>query len=58
MAEVVLSVALGRHDGWPRLTEVVQPSARHWMRHLELNAEGDVDDEVARWLLEAAARSG
>jgi hypothetical protein len=28
------------------------------MHHLELNAVEDVDDEVASWLLEAAAHSG
>jgi hypothetical protein len=57
-AEVVLSVALGRHDPSPRWKEVVHPSARHWMHHLELHAVADLDDEVATWLHEAATRAG
>jgi hypothetical protein len=57
-AEVVLSVALGRQDPSPRWKEVVHPSARHWMHHLELHAVTDLDDEVATWLHEAATRAG
>lgn len=56
-AEVVLSVALGRHDDSPRWKQVVHPSPRHWMHHLEITAEDDVDDEVAGWLHEAAERA-
>jgi Domain of unknown function (DUF5655) len=57
-ADVVLSLALGRHDESPRFKEVVQPSARHWMHHLELRRLEDVDSEVAGWLQEAADRAG
>lgn len=57
-AEIVLSVALGRKDGSVRWKEVVQPSPNHWMHHLELNDASEVDDEVAGWLREAAARAG
>ena len=57
-AEVVLSFALGRHDPSPRFKEVVHPSPKHWMHHLEINNPDDVDDEVVGWLREAFERSG
>jgi hypothetical protein len=57
-ADVVLSLALGRHDPSPRFKEVVHPSPRHWMHHLEINNPDDVDDEVVGWLREAFERSG
>lgn len=56
-APVVLSVALGRHDHSPRWKEVVHPSARQWMHHLEVVSLEDIDDEVAGWLREAAERA-
>jgi hypothetical protein len=54
-AEVVLSIALDRHDPSPRFKEVVQPSPGHWMHHLELAGADEVDDQVVAWLHEAAA---
>jgi hypothetical protein len=55
---VVLSIALGRPDGSTRWKEVTQVSPNHWMHHLEARDEGEIDDEVAAWLLEAWARAG
>ena len=57
-AEVVLTIALGRHDPSPRWKEVAHPARAHWMHHLELHDPADVDEEVARWLREAADRAG
>ena len=57
-AEVVLSIALGRHDSSSRFKEVVHPAERHWMHHLELEGPDDIDDEVVAWLREAAERAG
>jgi hypothetical protein len=57
-AEVVLSIALGRHDPSERFKEVVHPAARHWMHHLELHGPGEIDDEVVAWLREARERAG
>ena len=57
VAPVVLSVALGRHDDSPRFKEVAHPSPRQWMHHLELADPADIDDEVIRWLIEAAERA-
>lgn len=57
-ADVVLSIALGRHDPSPRFKEVVQPSPKLWMHHLEIHGVDDVDDEVVGWLREAAERAG
>jgi hypothetical protein len=57
-AELVLSVALARHDTSTRFKNVVHPSRAHWIHHLEVHARTDVDDEVAAWLREAAARAG
>ncbi|MGB7982743.1 MAG: DUF5655 domain-containing protein [Candidatus Nanopelagicales bacterium] len=56
-AEVVLAIALGRHDASPRFKEVAHPSPRQWIHHLEVHSVDDVDDEVVRWLLEAAERA-
>lgn len=58
VAEVVLSIALGRHDPSPRFKEVVRPARAHWMDHLEVGGPAEIDDEVAAWLREAAARAG
>lgn len=57
-AEVVLSIALGRHDRSARFKEVVHPSSRHWMHHLELHRADEIDDEVVGWLREGYERSG
>jgi len=57
-ADVVLSIALGRHDPSPRFKEVVHPTAKHWLHHLEINDPREVDDEVVAWLREAAERAG
>ena len=56
-APVVLSIALGRADGSSRFKQVVHAAPAHWMRHLEIRDIADLDDEVAGWLLEAAARA-
>ncbi|MGY1607778.1 MULTISPECIES: DUF5655 domain-containing protein [unclassified Geodermatophilus] len=56
-SEVVLSVALGRCDPSPRWKQVVHPSPRHWVHHLEVHDPAEVDDEVAAWLREAAAQA-
>jgi uncharacterized protein DUF5655 len=56
-AEVVLSIALGRHDPSPRFKEVVHPAPATWMHHLELHDADEVDDEVVGWLREAAERA-
>jgi len=52
--EVVLAIALARHDLSPRWKQVAHPSSRVWMHHLELQAVTDIDAEVAAWLEEAA----
>lgn len=57
-AEIVLSIALGRRDKSPRFKEVVHPSPRHWLHHLELDDPDAVDDEVVGWLREAFERAG
>lgn len=57
-AEVVVSIALGRHVESSRFKEVVHPTPTHWIHHLEVRALADLDDEVAGWLREAAARAG
>ena len=54
----MLSVSLPVRDDSPRWKEVVHPSPRAWMHHLELTSVTDVDDEVATWLREAADEAG
>jgi hypothetical protein len=56
-AEVVLTIALGRHAESRRFKEVVHPAARHWLHHLEIHDLRDLDGEVAGWLREAADRA-
>jgi hypothetical protein len=53
-AEVVLSIALGRHDPSRRFKEVAHPAPARWMQHLELHDAGDIDDQVVGLLREAA----
>ena len=57
--EIVLSIALSRHDASPRFKQVAHPSPHVWMHHLEVRSLDELDDEVRRWLREAfdAARS-
>lgn len=56
-AEVVLSIALGRHDRSARFREVAHPAARHWTHHLGIGHPDEIDDEVLDWLREAAERA-
>jgi hypothetical protein len=56
-APAVLSIALGRRDPSPRWKEVVHPSRRHWIHHLEVSDVDAIDDEVVGWLREAAERA-
>jgi hypothetical protein len=57
-AEIVLSIALGRRDESPRFKEVVHPSPKHWLHHLEIDDPAAVDAEVTGWLREAFDRAG
>ena len=57
-AEVVLSIVLGRHEPSERFKEVVHPSARHWIHHLEVHGPDEIDDEVLVWLREAVEHAG
>jgi hypothetical protein len=51
--EVVLSIALDRELASSRFKEVVHPSPRTWMHHLEVRSLDDLDAEVLGWLLAA-----
>lgn len=57
-AETVLSIALPAPLASPRFKEVVHPSPRIWMHHLEIHHLDDVDAEVAGWLADAYAAAG
>jgi hypothetical protein len=52
-AEVVLSIALGREHVSARFKQVVHPSRRIWMHHLEVQTLADIDAEVEGWLRQA-----
>ena len=56
-AEVVLSIALDRRIPSERFKEVVHPARSVWMHHLEIHTPDDLDDEVGRWLHDAADRA-
>ena len=49
----VLSLALRERLLDPRFKEVVHPSARVWMHHLELRGPTEVDAQVQDWLSRA-----
>ena len=53
-ADVALAIARTAAMPSQRFKEVAHPSPRVWMHHLEIRAITDLDDEVERWLLEAA----
>ena len=46
----VLSIALPEPLESARFKEIVNPSPRVWMHHLELRSTSEVDDEVRGWL--------
>lgn len=54
----VLSVVLPARDPSGRWKEVVHPSPRVWMHHLEARSPDEVDDEVRAWLREAYQAAG
>jgi hypothetical protein len=51
----VLSLAADQPISSERFKEVVHPSPRVWMHHLELRDPAEVDGEVAEWLRLCAA---
>ncbi|WP_460715105.1 DUF5655 domain-containing protein [Nocardioides dilutus] len=53
-----LSIALSHEAGSERWKQVVHPSPRAWMHHLELRTTDEVDDQVRAWLREAYAEAG
>ncbi|MDP2292554.1 MAG: DUF5655 domain-containing protein [Actinomycetota bacterium] len=57
-ADVVLSIVLGRYERSQRFKEVVHPSSRHWMHHLEVRSPDEIDVEVVEWLREAMDDAG
>lgn len=54
----VLSIVLPFEVRSDRFKEVVHPSAKVWMHHLELHAPSDVDGQVQEWLTEAYLSAG
>jgi hypothetical protein len=52
-SEVVLSIALDRHDPSARWKDFAHPSARIWMHHLEIHDPAEIDVDVIGWLREA-----
>lgn len=56
--ELVLSIALPRHERSHRFKQVVQPTPGRWMHHLPVTAADDVDAEVRTWLAEAYDAAG
>ena len=54
----VLSIALPRELESARFKEVVHPSPKVWMHHIELRAATDVDDQILEWLTESYANAG
>ena len=57
-AEVVLSIAAGRALDSKRFKQVVHPSNRVWMHHLEVRDLAQLNGEVAGWLRQAYEDAG
>jgi hypothetical protein len=58
VAPLVLSIDLDRFDTSPRWKEVAEPTLNHFMHHLELRREEDIDDGVVDCLREAWVKAG
>jgi Domain of unknown function (DUF5655) len=58
VAEVVLSIGSDHRIPSDRFKEVVEPAPGRWMHHLEIRHPGEIDDEVATWLRDAADLAG
>jgi hypothetical protein len=56
--EIVLSIALSRHDGSTRFKQVAHPAPHIWMHHMEVTDIAQLDDEVTAWLREAFDQAG
>lgn len=54
----VLSIALPFEVRSDRFKEVVHPSTRVWMHHLELHDASQLDDQVRAWLEAAYENAG
>jgi hypothetical protein len=52
-ADAVVSIALSRRIESRRFKEIVHPSNRTWMHHLEVHRLEDIDEEVKGWLRQA-----
>jgi hypothetical protein len=52
-AELVLSFVLNHPLTATRIKEVVHPTARAWIHHVELHDPIDIDAEVTSWLTQA-----
>lgn len=50
---MVVSVATNGPLSSSRIKEVVHPSPRTWMHHIELRSVTDVDEELLRWVVQA-----
>jgi hypothetical protein len=57
VAPLVLSVVLDHELVSPRIKQVVHPSDRTWLHHVELWQPDDVDAQVMTWLVEAAGQA-
>jgi len=50
---LVVSFALSRRLDSPRVKEIVEPSPKRHMHHVEVRTVAEVDDELMGWLREA-----
>ena len=58
VAPLVLTIDLARFDTSPRWKEVAEPTLNHFMHHLELRSEDDLDAGVIECLREAWTNAG
>jgi hypothetical protein len=57
-APLVLTLSFPRRDLSPRWKEITEAGPGRFTHHLELYREGEIDEEVRRWLQEAWEGAG
>jgi hypothetical protein len=57
-APLVLTLSFPARNPSPRWKEIVQPAPDRFTHHLELWSEGDIDQDVIRWLHESWEAAG
>ena len=50
---ILVSLGLGRREGFPRVAVAVEPYPGRWTNHIPVHTPGEVDGELMAWVEEA-----